>query len=82
MTTTTPKPIKNINQLIERLEDLHTDLDPRHMNVRQYEHVGWARRSVETLLDQCREEAKSIRWVEQHSKSRAPRAERKALGSV
>jgi len=58
--------IKNLTQLIERLEELHTDLDPRHMNVRQYEHVGWARRSVETLLDQCREEAESIRWSEKH----------------
>lgn len=58
--------IRTIAGLIERLEELHTDLDPRFMTVTQYEHVGWARRPVETLLEQAREEAESIRWAEQH----------------
>lgn len=64
---TEPKPIKTISSLIERLEELQADLDVRNLTVRQYEHVGWARRSIETLLDQCREEAESIRWAEQHA---------------
>jgi hypothetical protein len=63
---TTQGPIKTITGLIERLEEVHEDLDARHLTLRQYEHVGWARRSLETLLERCREEAESIRWAEQH----------------
>lgn len=60
------KPIKTITSLIERLEEVHADLDVRHLTLRQYEHVGWARRSIESLLERCREEAESIRFAEQH----------------
>jgi hypothetical protein len=63
---TSQGPIKTITGLIERLEEVHEDLDARHLTLRQYEHVGWARRSLESLLERCREEAESIRWSEQH----------------
>jgi len=61
---TARSPIKTITELIVRLEAIHDDLDVRRLTLRQYEHVGWALRPIEGLLDRCREEAESIRFVE------------------
>lgn len=69
--TTETRTIKSITALIERLESLHADLDPRLLTLRQYEQVGWARRPVETLLEQCREEAESLRSAERHAQGLA-----------
>jgi hypothetical protein len=60
---TAPSPIKTITELIARLTAVHDDLDVRRLTLRQYEHVGWALRPIEGLLDRCREEAESIRFV-------------------
>lgn len=79
MTKTTH--IKSISALIERLEELHADLDPRHMTVNQYDQLGWARRPVEALLEQAREEAEQHSWTVQHTQSHArvlPKAPRRA----
>jgi hypothetical protein len=56
--------IKTMNELIERLEAVRTDLDPRGLTLRQYERVGWALRPLDSFLDQCREEAASSRYTE------------------
>lgn len=63
---TTDGPIKTITVLIERLEAVHEDLDARKLTLEQYEQIGWARRPIETLLEQCREEAESIQWAKEH----------------
>jgi hypothetical protein len=58
----TSTPIRTITGLIARLEEVRADLDPRHLTtLRQYEHVGWALRPLDTLIDRCREEALAIR---------------------
>jgi hypothetical protein len=58
----TSTPIRTIAALIARLEEVRADLDPRHLTtLRQYEHVGWALRPLDTLIDRCREEALAIR---------------------
>ena len=70
MTRQPRTPIKSITDLIARLEEVRADLDSRNLTtLRQYEHVGWALRPIETLLDRCREEAESIRWTDQHTQS-------------
>jgi hypothetical protein len=66
---TTNGPIKTIEALIERLDAVHEDLDVRKLSVDQYEHIGWARRPLESLLDRCREEAEAIRWTAEHAQS-------------
>ena len=79
MSTTTH--IKSISSLIERLEELHTDLDPRHLTARQYDQLGWAQRSVAALLEQAREEAEQQDWNRRHTGSHArvlPKAPRRA----
>lgn len=60
----TPQPIKTLPELIGRLQAIRTDLDARHLTLRQYEHVGWAARPIESLLDRCREEAESSNSAE------------------
>lgn len=62
----TRTPIRTITGLIARLEEVRADLDTRHLTtLRQYEHVGWALRPIEGLLDRCREEAESIRFTDE-----------------
>jgi hypothetical protein len=63
---TTAGPIKTLAVLIERLEAVHEDLDARKLTLDQYEQLGWARRPLETLLEQCREEAESIQWAKEN----------------
>jgi hypothetical protein len=73
--------IKSISSLIERLEELQGDLDPRHMTARQYDEVGWAQRAVVALLEQAREEAEQHDWNRRHTESHArvlPKAPRRA----
>ncbi len=65
--TSTPirLPIRTIHGLIARLEEVRSDLDTRHLTtLRQYEHVGWALRPLDTLIDQCRAEAETIRFTD------------------
>lgn len=66
MTDTKRQPIGDITELIERLEALAADLDASLLTRRQWEHVGWARRAVQSLLDQARGEADAIEWAEQY----------------
>lgn len=63
---TTQGPIKTIAELIERLEAVHEDLDARLLSADQYDHVGWARRPLEALVEQCREESLSAEWSKTH----------------
>ncbi len=59
---TTQGPIRNLSTLIERLDAIHEDLDARHLNADQYDELGWARRPIEALIEQCREEAAARDW--------------------
>jgi hypothetical protein len=52
----TTKPITTISELIERLEAIRADLDPKRLTMTQFEHLGWARRPVDCILERAREE--------------------------
>lgn len=54
--------ITTIAELIERLEAIKADINPRALTMSQYEEVGWARRQLDTLLERCRDEAEEISW--------------------
>lgn len=59
--TMTSTPIRTITGLIARLEEVRADLDTRHLTtLRQYEHVGWALRPLDSLIDQCQKELETI----------------------
>ena len=55
--------ITTIAELIERLEAVKADINPRALTLDQYEEVGWARRHLDTLLDRCRDEAEQLSWT-------------------
>jgi hypothetical protein len=54
--------ITTIAELIERLEAIKADINPRALTLSQFEEVGWARRPIDTLLDRCRDEADELSW--------------------
>lgn len=45
-----------ISELIEQLEAIRTELQPRRLTPGQYEQVGWADRPLRALIDQARDE--------------------------
>jgi len=45
-----------ISELIEQLEAIRTELQPRRLSPSAYESVGWADRPLRMLIDQAREE--------------------------
>lgn len=54
--------IKNNEDLIEQLEAIRTELQPRRLAPGEYESVGWADRPLRELIDQAREEASRESW--------------------
>jgi hypothetical protein len=54
--------ITTISELIERLEAIKADINPRALTLEQFEEVGWARRPLDGLLDRCRETADELSW--------------------
>lgn len=60
--------IKQIEQLTQRLEQILRDI-PSTLSLHEYEQVGWAVRPLRTLLDQCRTEAASMQWAQEHAPS-------------
>jgi hypothetical protein len=54
--------ITTISELIERLEAIKHDINPRALTMEQYEEVGWARRALDAILDRAREEAEELSW--------------------
>jgi hypothetical protein len=54
--------ITTIAELIERLEAIKADINPRTLTLDQYEEVGWARRPLDSLLDRARDEAEELSW--------------------
>lgn len=59
----------NLTDLIERFEAIKADLSPRGLTMTEYEQVGWARRPLQALIDQAREEAESMSWDELRSRT-------------
>lgn len=55
--------ITSIADLIERLEAIKADINPRALTMSQYEEVGWSKRHIDTLLDRCRDEAEEHSWT-------------------
>lgn len=59
--------ISTLSELIERLRSIREDIRVPHLSPAQYQQVGWAVRPLDTLLDQCREEAESLSWAQLHA---------------
>jgi hypothetical protein len=55
--------IKSNEELIEQLETLRTEIQPRRLTTEQYERVGWAGRPLQALIDQARAEAELQSWT-------------------
>lgn len=56
-----------ISELIEQLEAIRVELQPRRLTPGQYEAVGWADRPLRDLIDQARDEDEAQSWREKRS---------------
>jgi hypothetical protein len=54
--------LKTNEDLIEQLESIRTELQPRRLTPSEYEAVGWADRPLRELIDRAREEAEQQSW--------------------
>lgn len=54
--------VRSINDLVEVLESIRTEIHPRRLSPAQYEEVGWADRPLRQLIDQARDEAEMQSW--------------------
>lgn len=70
--------IKTNEDLIEHLEAIRTELQPRRLSAGEYEAVGWAGRPLRELIDRAREEAERESW----QVHRATDFTRRVLGKV
>lgn len=66
------------DELIEQLEAIRTEIQPRRLTPGQYEQVGWADRPLRELIDKARAEADQQSW----QVKRATDFMRKALDPV
>lgn len=55
--------IKNNEDLIEHLEAIRTELQPRRLAPGEYESVGWADRPLRELIDEARRVAEQESWT-------------------
>jgi hypothetical protein len=70
--------IESNEELIEQLEAIRVELQPRRLSPGQYEAIGWADRPLRELIDRAREEAEQQSW----QCKRATDFTRRVLGKV
>lgn len=54
--------VRSIDELIEALEAIRAEIQPRRLSSEQYLHVGWADRHLRELIDRARDELDRESW--------------------